>query len=115
MKPVKWILMASLALAAWIGSTLAAMQLLLPTTACTVSETQISHLKLESMSYADVRRVFGCDGKLAARQDYGEIVVETFAWRGNAWPYGAFEGEFINGTLHGTRKTWLTLAVNLPN
>lgn len=115
MKPVKWIVVAMLAFAAWIGSTLAAMQLLLPATACTVSETQIDGLKLEAMSYADVKRVFGCDGKLAARQDYGAIVIETFVWRGEAWPYGAFEGEFINGQLHGTRKTWLTAAVNLPN
>lgn len=109
---MKWIIIVSAAIAAWISSTLAALQLAAPATACTVSEAQIAAVKLESMNYADVTKLFGCEGKLAGREDYGEIVIETFAWRGEAWPYGAFDGEFINGVLHGTKKTWLNVKIS---
>ena len=109
---MKWIIIVSAAIAAWLSSTLAALQLAGPGTACTVSESQIAAVKLETMTYADVSRMFGCEGKLAGRRDYGEVVIENFAWRGEAWPYGAFDGEFINGVLHGTKKTWLIVGIS---
>ena len=93
---------------ATVGLAVARAQL--PASACVVTETQVDALQLEKMSYADVKSKLGCEGVLKQRQDYGgKIVIEDYAWRGDAWPYAHFQGHFINGVLHGTDKRWLAL------
>jgi hypothetical protein len=109
---MKWLGKIVLGIVAAVVSMLAALQLLLPNTTCTVSEKQIDTLVLEKMFYDDAKRIFGCDGSLESKADYGEIVIETYAWRGAVWPYGAFEGVFVNHQLHGTSKTWLNLQLS---
>jgi hypothetical protein len=86
----------------------------LPKTACTITEAQVDGLAVEKMSYQDVKTVLGCDGVRTNSDDLGgSIVIEDFSWRGDAWPYGKFDGHFINGKLHGTSKIWLNWAVTV--
>ena len=83
---------------------------MLPKSACAVTEAQVDTLVLEKMSYADVRSTLGCNGVLVKKEDYGpKLVVEDYGWQGDTWPYSKFDGHFINGTLHGTSKTWFKL------
>jgi hypothetical protein len=70
---------------------------------CAVSEAQFDELSMQ-MNYDAVTKLLGCDGVLVAKEDYGQIIVEHFAWRGAAWPYGRLRLEFINNTLQGTQK-----------
>jgi hypothetical protein len=97
------LLVACTALAATIGIARA----LLPAT-CDISEAQFDKLAME-MEYAKVKELLGCDGVLVEKQDYGQIVIEHYAWRGAAWPYARVRAEFINNTLQGTNKLWLDL------
>lgn len=85
----------------------------LPKTSCSVTEAQLETLVLEKMSYDDVKIALGCDGVLASKQDFdGVVLIETYQWRGDAWPFGRFDGEFINRKMHGTSKLWLNLKVS---
>lgn len=97
-----------------VGLTIGVARASLPNTACSVNKEQVDELVLETMSYADVKAALSCDGILKTREDFGgnELVLETHSWRGNAWPYGKFSGEFINGTLHGTEQYWLNLELS---
>ena len=79
---------------------------------CAVSEHQFDKLSMQ-MSYDAVKQSLGCDGVLVSKEDHGQIVIERFAWRGAAWPYGRIDLEFINNTLQGTQKLWLNLSVSL--
>lgn len=75
----------------------------LPHTACDVAIETLEKLELEKMRYADVARALGCDGVLKSREDIGgqgKLVIEDYSWRLAVWPYGRFDGHFINGTLH---------------
>lgn len=80
---------------------------------CAVSEHQFDKLSMQ-MSYDTVKQALGCDGVLVSKEDHGLIVIERFAWRGAAWPYGRLDLEFINNTLQGTQKLWLKVSVSLP-
>ena len=104
--------LAAIALTVVIAAlSIAVARALLPKTSCTVTEAQIDGLVVERMSYQDVKTGLGCDGLLTSREDIGgTILTEDYAWRGDAWPYGKFEGHFINGKLHGTSKIWLDWA-----
>ena len=77
----------------------------LPRSSCDVSLDLVEKLKMEKMNYREVAAVLGCDGVLSKRDDVGgtgQFVFEDYGWRLDAWPYGRFDGHFINGTLHGT-------------
>lgn len=88
--------------------------IVLPATACTVSEDAIDALKLET-SYDSVRAALGCEGVLVSREVWGtKLVKEVYHWRGTAWPFGRFEALFYNGVMHGTEKRWINLQVTLP-
>ncbi len=82
---------------------------MLPNTSCSVTEAQWDALQLETMTYGDVKTALGCDGALASKENLGEIAIEIYQWRGDAWPFGRFEGQFINDKLHGSSKLWLNL------
>lgn len=94
-------------LAAAVGIAVARVSL--PKSACTITQDQVARLELEKMTHADVVQIFGCDGvhKLVLAAEH--ITIEDISWRGDAWPYGVFQGHFINGVLHGTDVRWLTL------
>jgi hypothetical protein len=92
-----------------VAATIAAARTSLPNT-CAVSEAQFDQLSMQ-MNYDAVRKLLGCEGVLVAKEDYGQIIVEHFAWRGAAWPYGRLRLEFINNTLQGTQKLWLNLSL----
>jgi hypothetical protein len=94
------------------SATIGVARALLPKT-CDVTEAQFDKLAME-MRYDEVKGLLGCDGVLERKEDYGQIVIEHYAWRGAVWPYGRLRGEFINNTLQGTEKLWLNLAVTLP-
>ena len=116
MRLVKIFLLAAVTVAS-VGAMIAAgaygiARLMLPRTTCSVTEAQIDALVLSNMSYGDVSRKLGCPGARKSREDYGALVVETYAWRGNVWPFGEFEGTFMNGRLEGTSKTWLNLELS---
>lgn len=86
----------------------------LPPSACDVEEARFDTLILEKMRYGEVKAHLGCEGVRIAYQKYSdELIVETFAWRGAAWPYAVVKGEFINGVLHGTEKRTITLSLSL--
>ncbi len=85
----------------------------LPGTACNVSLETLEKLELEKMRYTDVARTLGCDGILKSHEDIGgqgKLVIEDYSWRLAVWPYGRFDGHFINGTLHGTAQRWFNLS-----
>ena len=86
----------------------------LPDTGCAVTQAQIDTLELEKMNYADVAGVFGCEGELAKREDLGSLRIETYRWRGDAWPYGVFAGHFYNGVMHGTDVRSLSVNLSWP-
>ena len=92
------------------AATIAVARSLLPKT-CDVAEAQIEKLSMQ-MKYDEVKSVLGCDGVLQTKEDYGQIVIEHYAWRGAAWPYGRFRAQFINNTLQGTQKHWLNLSLS---
>ncbi len=85
---------------------------LLPATRCLVARETVEGLTMPR-SYAEVRHALGCDGEPAGRDDWGPIVRETFRWRGDAWPYGVFEGVFYNGMLHAKNVRWIALDLDL--
>lgn len=96
-----------------IGTTLVvAAAVLLPATRCLVARETVEGLAMPQ-SYAEVRAALGCDGELAGRDDWGPIVRETYRWRGDAWPYGVFEGIFYNGMLHAKNVRWIVLDVDV--
>jgi hypothetical protein len=94
------------------SATIGLARVLLPRT-CDVTEAQFDKLAMQ-MRYEEVKGLLGCDGVLERKEDYGQIVIEHYAWRGAAWPYGRLRGQFINDTLQGTEKLWLNLALTLP-
>jgi hypothetical protein len=94
-----------------VAATIAAARASLPNT-CYVSEVQFDELSMQ-MNYDAVTKLLGCDGVLVAKEDYGQIIVEHFAWRGAAWPYDRLRLEFINNTLQGTQKHWLNLSLSM--
>ena len=102
-----------LVLVAAVAATIAMARASLPNT-CAVSEAQFDELSMQ-MHYDAVRKLLGCDGVLVSKEDYGQIVVEHFAWRAAAWPYGRLRLEFINDTLQGTQKLWLNLSLSMRN
>ena len=86
---------------------------LLPPTTCTVTKRAVDDLRLE-IDYGHVRDALGCDGVLAAREVWSrELKREVYHWRGDAWPFGRFEGLFYNGVLHGKDVRWITFNVGL--
>jgi hypothetical protein len=85
-----------------VSIAVAAARLTLPASDCEVPFERLEKLKLEHMGYGDVAALLGCDGIRTGRADYGKVQIEDYAWRLAAWPYGRFDGHFINGTLHGT-------------
>lgn len=104
---------ALLAIVALTGLAVGIARARLPASACAVSQAQIDALVIGKMSYADVKGVLGCDGVLKVREDYGaKLVIEDYAWRGDAWPYARFQGHFINGKLHGTETYRISLAIH---
>jgi hypothetical protein len=86
---------------------------LLPDTACSVTDTQYRALSME-ISYDKARTVLGCEGVLISRSDLGDLVIETYAWRGAAWPYGRVETVFMNRTLQKSSLLWLDLKLSRP-
>lgn len=85
----------------------------LPDNACVVSQRAVDDLKLE-IAYDRVRDALGCDGVLASREVWSpELRREVYHWRGDAWPFGRFEGLFYNGVLHGKDVRWITVNVGL--
>ncbi|MEQ1717073.1 MAG: hypothetical protein ABL907_13985 [Hyphomicrobium sp.] len=103
---------ALLMIVALTGLSVGIARARLPASECAVSQAQIDALVIEKMSYADVKGVLGCDGILKQRQAYSaDLVIEDYAWRGNAWPYARFQGHFINGQLHGTETYQIVLAI----
>ncbi len=89
----------------------------LPNTSCSVTQDQIGALVMETMSYADVKGVLGCDGVLVSMEDLGQgqLVFETYQWRGDVWPYGRLSARFINGKMHETNTYWFKLALSGNN
>lgn len=86
----------------------------LPPSVCAVEEERFDRLILEKMRYGEVKTRLGCEGVRIAYQKYSDdLILETYAWRGAAWPYAVVKGEFINGVLHGTEKRTITLSLNL--
>ena len=118
LKAIRWFV-GVVAMAIWSGVSVAGLGIAvaraaLPASKCIVTQAQIDTLQLEKMSYADVSSKLGCDGVLKRRQDYGgQIVIEDYVWRGEAWPYARFEGRFINRQLHGKNKVWLNIKVDV--
>jgi hypothetical protein len=98
-------------IAAAIAATIGIARATLPATQCDVSEARFEALSMQ-MSYEKVKELLGCDGVLVSKQTHGQIVIERYAWRGTAWPYGHLRAEFINNTLQGTRKLWLNLSLS---
>lgn len=94
---------------------LAVARLSLPASACAVSESSISTLELEKTTGAEVVARLGCDGVHKVEFDSDGLRIETVSWRGDAWPYGVFEAQLINGVLHGTKNVRLDLNVNIPD
>jgi hypothetical protein len=82
----------------------------LPASSCTVSEAQIDKLVLEKMTQADVVAQLGCDGVHTVELNAEKLRIENVSWRGDVWPYAVFQGQFINGVLHGTDKRWVKLS-----
>ncbi|MES1180071.1 MAG: hypothetical protein ABUL43_02630 [Hyphomicrobium sp.] len=112
MRLLKAFFLVAVVIVAVVAASYGVARLTLPETSCSVTEAQIDALVLSKMSYDDVSRALGCAGARKSREEYGTIVVETYAWRGAVWPFGKFEGEFINGRLEGTSKTWLNLELS---
>lgn len=105
-----------IAFAVLLGAALcgvAAARALLPVSACAVSEEHINALILET-SYETVKARLGCDGERHVVYDEGGFRIETYRWRGTAWPYGTFTGHFYNGVMHGTEKLWLNAYATWP-
>lgn len=100
-----------LVVAAAVAATITVARASLPGT-CAVSEHQFDKLSMQ-MSYDAVKQSLGCDGMLVSKEDYGQIIIAHFTWRGAAWPYGRLRLEFINNTLHGTQKLWLNVSVSM--
>jgi hypothetical protein len=101
------------AVVAAVAATITVARASLPNT-CAVSEVQFDKLSMR-MSYDAVKKLLGCDGVLVSKEDYGQIVIEHFAWRGATWPYGRLRLEFINNTLQGTQKLWLNLSLSMSS
>jgi hypothetical protein len=105
----KWSAFIAVVAAAVLFGTVAVARALLPNT-CAISEAQIDKLSME-MKYDTVKELLSCDGVLVSKEDYGPIVIENYAWRGSAWPYGRLHLEFANSTLQSTDKLWLNLSL----
>jgi hypothetical protein len=101
------------AVVAAVAATITVARASLPNT-CAVSEVQFDKLSMR-MTYDAVKKLLGCDGVLVSKEDYGQIVIEHFAWRGATWPYGRLRLEFINNTLQGTQKLWLNLSLSMSS
>jgi hypothetical protein len=81
----------------------------LPATSCTVTLAAAEAAPLER-PYAAVRDALGCDGVMVARTDFGHTLrIETYRWRGDAWPFGWVDGRFYNGIMHGRDVRWVAL------
>jgi hypothetical protein len=100
-----------LSFVAAIAAAIGIARATLPGSACAVTEPQIDALSM-NRTYDRAKSVLGCDGVLRSRKAYGDtLVIEAYAWRGEAWPYGRFEAEFFNKTMQATTKLWLNLSV----
>ncbi len=111
MRRVMWAFLAVVLLAA--ATVVIARTVFLPDTSCVVSQRAVDDLKLET-GYDRVRDALGCDGILATREVWSpELRREVYHWRGDAWPFGRFEGLFYNGVLHGKDIRWITVNVGL--
>ena len=108
---VKALVVLFLAVVAVVAGTIAIARASLPAT-CAVAEAQFDKLSME-MSYDAAKKLLGCDGALVVKEDYGQIVIEHFEWRGATWPYGRLRLQFINSTLQGTEKLWFNLSVSM--
>ena len=98
-------------LVAATAATIAIARATLPATACAVREPEIDKLSMD-MTYDKAKSLLGCDGVLLSKEKFGDsLVIESYAWRGDAWPYGRFKAEFFNKTLQATTKLWLHLSV----
>ena len=95
-----------------LASAIGIARATLPGTVCAVTEPQIDALSM-NMSYDKAKALLGCDGVLLSNMRYDDsLVVEAYAWRGDAWPYGRFRAEFFNKTLQATSKLWLNLSLS---
>jgi hypothetical protein len=86
----------------------------MPQTACSVSHAGYQALPMK-VSYDKAKGVLGCDGKLVSRQERGELVIETYAWRGTGWLYGRAEAMFIDNALEKKSFTSVGLTVNMES
>ena len=106
--------MLAFALLSVVAATAAAIGIArttLPSSACAVREQEIDKLSM-NMTYDKAKSLLGCDGVLLSKENFGDtLVIEAYAWRGNAWPYGRFKAEFFNKTLQATSKLWLDLSI----
>lgn len=94
-----------------VTAVVVARAVFLPDTTCVVSRRAVEDLKLE-IGYDQVRDALGCDGVLSSRAFWApELKREIYHWRGDAWPFGRFEGLFYNGVLHGKDVRWITVDV----
>jgi hypothetical protein len=108
---VKMLAFGLLGLVAAVAAAVGIARHTLPASACTVTEPQIDSLTM-NMTYDKAKSLLGCDGVLLSKESYGDtLVIEAYAWRGDAWPYGRFRAEFFNKTLQATSKLWLHLAI----
>jgi hypothetical protein len=86
----------------------------MPQTACSVSHAGYRALPMK-VSYDKARGLLGCDGKLVSRQERGELVIQSYAWRGTGWLYGRAEAMFINDVLERKSFTSVGLSVNMES
>jgi hypothetical protein len=110
---LKVLVVLFLVVVAAVAATIVAARTSLPNT-CAVSEARFDKVSMQ-MSYDAVKSLLGCDGVLVSKEDYSQIVIEHFAWRGATWPYGRLRLEFINNKLQGTQKLWLNLSLSMSN
>ena len=109
---VKMLAVGVLCLVAAVAAAVGIARATLPASACTVTEPQIDSLSM-NMTYDKASSVLGCDGVLLSKESFGDtLVIEAYAWRGDAWPYGRFKAEFFNKTMQATSKLWLHLAIS---
>lgn len=109
---LKKVAIALVFVVAAIAATIGIARATLPATACAVREAEIDKLSM-NMTYDKAKALLGCDGVLLSAEKFGDtLVIESYAWRGDVWPYGRFRAEFFNKTLQATYKLWLNLSIS---
>jgi len=63
------------------------------------------------VSYDKARDLLGCNGQLVSRQKRGELVIESYAWRGTGGLYGRAEAVFIDNALE--KKSFVSVGVTV--